>query len=554
MTKKKSAFGILSLFLGFGLLTSCQGGGSDSTTGPSSTTTPPNSSETTSNPSSTTNPSTSGSSTSSPQDPLIKDPKGQLSDINKLRASQGQSGMPSLGQVNVLVVPVQFHLGADATEEESQFAFTKDITDNVHSSFFGEANAIPSVKAFYEESSNGKLTIGGATAPVVELSDTLEEAMTIVSSQGAGTYFGSIVDTVYSTLFEGEDKVYDLSDFDSDDDGKVDSLVLVNPLPTLILLGGNSTGDENIDALLSDVVAFGTEESHIDSFAWTSAFCAEYNNYMQTYSASGPDSHFYVNIIGSMMGLDTYYDLTGNSTTNTYRAPLAMLDRMDGYIGDHNPFSKYQLGWAEPTYITPNDVGEKGKTITISKGESIALSYENQGLYGEYLLLDLYTPEGLNAVDSENAYVYGRREFTTSGVRVYEVNSSLVRGRGNQYVPYDGEPDYDATYTLSDGTKAKYSYAYAHSNSSINPLSEYGVIDPEPLVSLLSSTGMNRHIVDFNNKLGNDDLFAEGSSFSDSGIPGFYQDFRFDSGKELGLTFSVDKIEGEQVTLTIRRA
>ena len=547
MTKMKPAFGLISLFLGFGLLTSCQTGTSESTPVPPSSTTPaPNSSETSSNPSNSSDSST-GTSSSSSGSSLVE-ANGQLSAINKLRASQGLTTMPSLGQVNILVVPVQF---AASTDSQENLTFSEAMTNDLNSAFFGEANAVPSVKAFYEESSYGKLTIGGVTAPVVTLADTLNEAMHTVSAQGISTYLESTVSTVYSTLFEGEDKVYDLSDFDSDDDGKVDAMVLVNPLPSLILLG-QSTGDDNVDAMLSDIAAFGGEKSNVDAFAWTSAYCMEYLAYLN--DSKDIDSHFYVNLVGSMVGLDSYYDYTGNSSTNTYRAPLAMIDRMDGYIGDHNPFSKYQLGWAEPEYITPEDVSEKGKTITISKGQSIALSYKDQGLYGEYLLLDLYTPDGLDGLDSKSVYLYGRKEFSTSGVRVYEVNSSLVRGKDSLYVPYKGTPDYDATYTLSDGTKAKYVYDFAHSNSSVNPLAEYGVIDPEPLISMLSSTGLNRHIVDYNYALGDSDLFQEGSTFTDSGIPGFYQDFRFDSGKELGLTFSVDKIEGQQVTLTIRRA
>ena len=230
------------------------------------------------------------------------------------------------------------------------------------------------------------------------------------------------------------------------------------------------------------------------------------------------------------------------------------LDGKNIIINSPTTVSQTILGWSASTANTDKYGGSVD--VTVSAESPIVLSYADDGLYGEYLLVDLYTPTGLNQADAKEPYIYGRSTFSKAGIRVYEVNSTLARGRENQYVPYVGEPDYEATYLSANGSQQKYSYAYRHSNSSVNPLSEYGIMDKEPLLSLLSKKGMNRHITDFNVSLSDDDLFHAGDAFDQGDVPGFYKDFAFDSGTALGITFtvkSIDEASGSAV-LTLRRA
>ena len=564
MEKKKKTIGLSSLLLCLAVLAGCQGqesspSSSTSTVPPSTPNSSVSSSSTPGSSSSSSTPWTPGSDAlEDAKQPEVKDPIGARSALNRLNASQGKPGMPSLGDVNLLVVPVQL-----SDQEDISEVFDDQLLKNLDGTFFGEGADFPSVKEFYEESSGYSLHLDGVTTPVVEIEETLDDAIATIGSKGMAGFLSGVTSEVYDYLFVDETRTYDPADFDSDDDGKIDGIVLVNPMLSLLvyqMFGISSTGDTSYDALLSDASLFEDSLSApVNSVSWTSVFASLYYSIIH-YGLEQipliPDSHFYINFVGAMMGLDSYYDFTGNSTTGTYRAPLAMTDRMDGYIGDHNPFSKYQLGWLSPSVYTPENVPAEGVDVTVSAESPIVLSYADDGLYGEYLLVDLYTPTGLNQADAKEPYIYGRSTFSKAGIRVYEVNSTLARGRENQYVPYVGEPDYEATYLSANGSQQKYSYAYRHSNSSVNPLSEYGIMDKEPLLSLLSKKGMNRHITDFNVSLSDDDLFHAGDAFDQGDVPGFYKDFAFDSGTALGITFtvkSIDEASGSAV-LTLRRA
>lgn len=571
---KKQTLALLSLFLGFGLLTSCQGeqtsSPDDSSHSPSTPASPSSPSEPSSSlpdssspSSSTTSPEpepepwTPGSEALENADQPENAPSALLGPLNELRKSEGRQVLPSIGNLNLLVVPIEFSDDA-TTDFDDTFVFAEGMTEMADDLFFGTDSSanLPSVKDFYEESSLGSLLLDGVVSPIITIDESLTSAATTIQNQGVNAYLANLASTIYDYLFVEETRTYDPAMFDGDGNGQIDGLILLNPLfPSLFI----DYGDDSYNAAATDYVLFSDSYSApIDSLGYTSIYDAILPAYMLQMAGisyySDPDSHFFINTVGSMLGLENYYDNTGNSTTGTYRSPLAMTDRMDGYIGDHNPFSKYQLGWIEPTSVfTPENIGE-GMTVTLSKDEPLLLSYDEFGLYGEYLLVDFYSPTGLDEADSVYPYIYGRSTFSVPGVRVYEVNSTLVREENGTYLPYSGNPDYDATYTASDGTEKNYGYYYRHSNESINPLADYGIIDFEPLLSLLSKKGSNRHITDMNVALGNDDLFLEGDSFGEGLVPGFYSDFAFDSGTKLGLTFTVDAVDDSSATITIKRA
>lgn len=457
--------------------------------------------------------------------------------------------MPSLGEVNLLVVPIVF-------PEDDEFPFDEKMASSLKDFFFGNNGTLPSVKDFYEQSSQENLILNGVVSPIITLEQSRDAAASVIYSQGVDAYLSSLTNYVYNYLFTASTRTYDPAMFDGDGNGKIDGLVLVNPLWSSMFV---DYGDNSANALASDYTRFSnTYSAPVDSMTYISYFDsllpAVYLMQAGIPYYQDSDTHFFINAIGAMMGLESYYDFTGTSM-GTYRAPLAMTDRMDGYIGDHNPFSKYQLGWLAPKeMITPASVSEEGTTITVHKNELVLLSYDDVDLYGEYLILDLYTPTGLDAADAKYPYIYGRSTFSKAGIRLYEVDSTLVREENGLYLPYSGTPDYESTYVASNGSSKEYGYYYRHSNEGVNPLSSYGIIDSEPLLSLLSKNGSNRHLTDMNVALTDDDLFHQGDSFTGNGVPGFYEGFTFDSGKELGLTFTVDSLSNDGATITIRRA
>lgn len=467
------------------------------------------------------------------------------SPLKELKAAQGINALPSVGEADILVVPIQF-----SDDVAGGINFSSSDIAALESAYFGDSNTYPSVSEYYDISSGGLLSIGGEVSSAVTLPYSINDALSLLYSSGSASFFSDIIDYVYEQLFtEGS---YALGTFDKDNNGKIDGLVLNYSWPSFSLLG-TSTGDDTTDQVLAALLSTLTVDSdtlgseRVDMFSWDTG---RYS----LFTGNTNESHFYINDIAQMMGVPSYLDTTGSSVTNTLRAPLAMIDMMDGYLGDHNPFTKYQLGWIDPEVYTPSDV-ETPKTITLEPGESVILSYEDQGLYGEYLMVEYYTPTGLNQYDSRHSSLYGRRLPTESGIRVYKVDSRLATELNGFYYPYEGEPD----YSLTDSQGNSYSYYYAYSNSSVNPLSSYGITDSFPLVQLLSSKGTNRYMLDYTETFTADDLFTEGMTFGDDFglVPGYYDGFTFDgngyNGKELGIQFTVETIDSESATLTLER-
>ncbi|UKI50358.1 MAG: hypothetical protein L6U99_02655 [Clostridium sp.] len=91
-----------------------------------------------------------------------------------------------------------------------------------------------------------------------------------------------------------------------------------------------------------------------------------------------------------ILGVDDYYD-TSYLVTDT---PLLNLDVMDATRGDHNPFTKFYLGFINKSKIvTTNssvtlslkDYGKTGDTIILANNFD-----EKLGIYQEYYVLMYY--------------------------------------------------------------------------------------------------------------------------------------------------------------------
>ena len=490
--------------------------------------------------------------------PSIKNPKGECTIINELRRSQNNIGLPTKGDANILVVPIDF-LGDFANQifTNVDVTYTDKDLSNIEKTYFADIsnNIFPSVKSFYKASSFNKLNLNGVVSPVVTLPKEYKDYLSKAHAVSINEAVNEIISYVYDYLFN-ETKTYYIGDFDSDNDKKVDAISLICNYPINI-----SFGDAYLDATHRSLVDYKNVyfSSSITDIENTpiNAFSIASDAYRFA-SNSGRDSHAFIYQVGRMLGLDDYEDLTGNVYTSYYRAPLGYMDIMGGLVGDHNVFSKYQLGWIEPRVITLDDIPDNGLTLTlnssITSGDAIILSTSNKGLFGEYLMLDLYTLEGVNEIDKEMISPYGLSLFDKAGIRLYQVDSSLVRGYDSIYTKYNGELDFDAIYVLENGEEVAYVYDYAYSNNSSIKYPTSGEIYNYPLVSLLSKKGVNRHLVDYSNYLTSSDLFLEGDSFAtESQIEGFYRNFAFHNEEKLGISFNVDKIENNTATITFRR-
>lgn len=346
---------------------------------------------------------------------LNSDNTVEESGVGKALTTQGGSTLPSIGNPNILVVPVQF---------KGSTSFTSSDLSNIYQTFFGDSSDLvwESVSSFYKKSSYGKLNIGGMVANTVTTTNSLKYYESMASSNsGLSGVMTEIIKTVYSSL-KSQFGNQLMSNFDSNDDGIIDGLWMVYNVDE------DSSGS-------SDLRWAYTSWDATDSSTPVNVYCWASMNFMDKDSRlGGTDAHTFIHETGHMMGLEDYYDTSGNSRT---LSPFGGIGMMDYNIQDLDAYSKWACGWINPKKIvTVNNVGD-GLTIEMepfeSSGDVVVLGLsDSNGWFGEeYVILEYYTPTGLNERDAKyqycnsgifttSGYPYG---YKTSGILAYHVDS-----------------------------------------------------------------------------------------------------------------------------------
>jgi len=161
----------------------------------------------------------------------IKNPQGDFSSyINKLRKSQDNAALPSKGEANILVVPIEFK------DSDNDYKFIEDDIEAIKKSYFEDSlidiGLAPSVKEYYSISSNNSLNLDGVVTPVISLEEDYITYLYKAINSSFNEVKVEILSYVYNYLFN-ETKTYYLKDFDSDDDNKIDNIVLLYNYPSL---------------------------------------------------------------------------------------------------------------------------------------------------------------------------------------------------------------------------------------------------------------------------------------------------------------------------------
>lgn len=502
------------------------------------------------------------------EQPDVKRPQGIKNDFGKMRRNEGKSGLSQQGQANVLVVPVQFK-DADSSHSQTKDSlfthsdsFDDDMLVNIEDSFFGEDgfNDMNSVQEFYKKSSYEKLDINGVVAPIYEIQSTYYDFAQKAATIGAEKVITDVMEDVYKLYFTGDTATYDPHDFDSDRDNLIDNIILIysEPYRTEKVYSYSTTSSKVLwTSLFGNNTYFNNSFKDrnipVGSFTWESYYDSYVYDTKEQYGIrAAHDNHIYINQMGKALGLEDYYD------SSSKRSPLSGLDMMDGALFDHNPFSKYLMGWINPTVV--NSTQEVKLNSFQEDGSSILLRADlNDNPYGEYLLISYYTTDGLNDLDANvnrNNVLSGNyplellrststysNNFNEAGIEVFKIDARLVKQTDNGYALNSDSLNFD-----------KNIYDFAYSNNSTAPYSQYGIIENYGLVELLSKDGMNRHMTSTDVQFSSSDLFLEGDSFgSDDQIEGFYKDFKFDSGDELNMAFTVSSLDTDFATINFVR-
>lgn len=401
-------------------------------------------------------------------------------------------GCPTTGSPAVLVIPIEFN---DA--KASSKGYTTDVLVNA----FGKGGETDyySVYDYYYISSYGQLELD-ITVLDYWFCPQYDSSYYYNATYN---YYGDEVaigdQLVLNEALAYLSTVMDLSEFDSDGNDIIDSVVLINTL---------DIGEEDFYWAYRYWNIYTDDQGYYYEYDGVSAndyLWASYEFLYESYDEEGNvnynessvmNTYTYIHEFGHILGLDDYYD------TAYVNEPLYGCDMMDSMLGDHNAFSKFNLGWltnsrlvvtSGSVTLTLEDFTKNGDTIILANNWD-----EKLGAYQEYYILVYYTNNGLNSGE-------GAGFFARDGIVVYHVNASLYKQ------DYEGETYYDIYNTNTDASDPN----------------GYGTEDN--LIELIKS--------------GEDTFtYVVGSTFTN-----VYDD----NGDALGYTFTVDSITSTTATITV---
>ena len=477
---------------------------------------------------------------------------------------------PSLGEAHLLVIPVWF---TDSTQ------FIKDnykdtVREEIYDIYFGdtEVTGWHSVKTYYEEESHGELTITGTVSEWYEANRNLSYYATDEPSEVSGApKTTSLVEEATDWYFENHTDEK-RTDYDCDNDGYLDGVMLIYAAPDYNTL--NRTNYDNLWAYCywtQDYSSQSLANPGVNAFFWASydfmyGKDIAFNHTGTRYGAGDTthcklDAHTYIHEMGHMFGLDDYYDYS-----NYNYIPAGGFCMQDYNVGGHDPFSSFALGWGK-AYIPVETINIDLKPF-VTTGEMILLTpswnaYNSP--FDEYILLEYYTDQSLNELDSTYGYMstfgkqypMGTKEY---GIRVWHVDARLLytatgafsskrittnpkisSGRVLQLMSntYDDGSDYARQYVsplAQDPTDPNYDASYAQYNL-LHLIRNKKNANTKPKDNFNASC-----------------LFKKGDSFSmDSFANQFVNSGKLNTKADLGYTFKVNACNNEYASITITK-
>lgn len=459
------------------------------------------------------------------------------------------SACPLEGSPNLLVIPVWF---TDSNRFITSDAKKANVKEDIQKIYFGSTSETGwhSVSSYYKEESKGKLNLQGV------VSDWYESGISYRSAGSSSFDTSGLVQDAVNWYFSttGDDR----AKYDSDGDKVMDGVMLIYAAPDYVTLKQDQY--TNLWAYCFWIQPESTPLGvYPNVFFWASYDFIYGGNTAPTRTGSSYyngdtmhcnlDAHTYIHEMGHVFGLEDYYDYSSYGYF-----PAGAFSMQDYNVGGHDPYSVFALGWAS-AYI-PEDTA----TITISSFQEnhdlILLSphfNEYFSPFDEYILLELYTPSGLNEKDS--TYKYQGRIIgpKTSGIRVWHVDSRLA-------TPTTSFGD---RFRMA-GTNAKQTTSFGITHAFSNTYDD-GDEYTQDYLSVMGSGNYDYNILQLirNDKYAtyhpNDyivagDLFGAGDLFTmETYSKQFVKGSSLNSGESLGWTFTVDEIANGTATITVTR-
>ena len=323
-------------------------------------------------------------------------------------------------------------------------------------------------------------------------------------------------------------------DYDTDGDGFLDAVILIYAAPDMQQNGYGNYG--NLWAYTSWTLTSPNKNSPSTNVFFWCSYDFLYGDEETARDRAGAtyhhgdsrncfvDSHTFIHEMGHVLGLDDYYDYGGDVSA------AGGFSMQDYNVGGHDAFSVMAYGWAD-AYIPTETVNIKLKSFQENK-EVILLTpewNEYDSPFDEYLLLELYTPTGLNYLDSHVRYEERYPQGTTEiGIRLWHVDARLVKQNGNSLVPI----------FYNDVKVGQITTAF-NNTSGGSRASSYG--KEYNLLELIRNSETETY--NSSNRFNGNDLFKAHDSFDMNRFNSqFVKDAKLNSGKELGWSFTVNSI------------
>ena len=440
--------------------------------------------------------------------------------LKDVHSSVGIDNLNTKGDTKILVVPVMALDGP---------SWTSRMINNVKKGFFGEPEDTGwhSVKSFYHYSSYGNINIDGEVASVLRSNYTVSELSRMGTSESSVN-----PDSIILQEFEKSSSYSSLrKKYDTDHNGYIDSVVFVysNQIDSekgywAWVYWGDSNPSESLPT--------------VNSYMWVSYdFFVQNKKSSYIYAAYGGevDAHTIVHETGHLMGLDDYYCYDKDGWD-----PSGKIEMHSYNIGDDNIYSKLSLGWVNPYYVKTLDSVTLSLRTSAGYGDAIILADSwNGSTQDEYIIIEYYSPHGMNRKDADNAYPgNGYQMYTTSGFRIYHVDARIVElGPRGKMIDYVDSMSKGKFYAVGASNSKSYSYLEEHK-------------DDYKLIHLMEAGGVNTF------KQGkyatNDTLFTKGKTFEAS-KQFFYNVSKLNNGSDFGYRISVDECEEFKGTITISK-
>ena len=443
------------------------------------------------------------------------------------------NGIPSTGDVKLLVIPVWFSDSSSYIDSD----YKDSLLEDINTAFFGteEETGWHSVSSFYKEESKEKLRLTGTVSDWYSpghdasyYSDDSGYVTPTLAVLGTNWYFNNHSDA--------------RTNYDSDHDGFLDGVIFIYGAPNHVTLQ-IGTGD-NLWAYVTRISlpTSNVSNPNINTFMWASydfmfnsTVSEDHTGHAYGYGDTSHcicDTHTYIHETGHMLGLDDYYDY-GNQTTFAGRYSM-----QDYNVCGHDGFSLMALGWADPyiptssCVITLNDFQSSHELILLTPQWN-----EYDSPFDEYLLLELYSPTGLNKQDV--IYPYGSRGQAPNavGIRLWHVDATLYKNSTSKFTTNVFDDKIDTAFNNTTKTTAE-----GGRDCMAKPVSTYQLYS---LLRLVRNNVLEDYMPNRNSgKFKGSDLFLADSTFSMSSYQSqFIKGEKLDlNNKSLGWQFEVDSI------------